>query len=95
MILITFNVNVTSSEDIERLERITKICNGIGQMVQPSVFECLLEPTMLENIKTILEKTINSKTDTVRFYYLGNRWRKRKEHIGKNVMYDPEGPLIV
>jgi CRISPR-associated protein Cas2 len=31
----------------------------------------------------------------LRFYFLGNNWKGRIEHLGTKPAYDPEGPLIL
>jgi CRISPR-associated protein Cas2 len=33
--------------------------------------------------------------DSLRFYFLGNNWKHRLEHVGAKPSYDPEGPLIL
>jgi CRISPR-associated protein Cas2 len=33
--------------------------------------------------------------DSLRFYFLGTEWRRRVEHIGAKLSYDPEAPLIL
>ena len=33
--------------------------------------------------------------NSLRFYYLGNNWKRRVEHIGAKETYDPEGSLIL
>ena len=95
MVLITYDVNVTSPIGKRRLRRVAKICTNHGQRVQNSVFECLLEPAMWVKMKAELEQEIDPETDSLRYYFLGANWRKRVEHIGAKEAYDPEGPLIV
>jgi CRISPR-associated protein Cas2 len=31
----------------------------------------------------------------LRFYFLGDNWKRRVEHVGANAAYDPQGPLII
>jgi CRISPR-associated protein Cas2 len=33
--------------------------------------------------------------DSLRFYFLGTEWKRRVEHVGAKIAYDPEGPLIL
>ena len=42
-----------------------------------------------------LVKLIDPGKDSLRFYYLGNHWKKRVEHIGAKETYDPEGVIII
>ena len=38
---------------------------------------------------------MDEKKDSLRFYYLGNKYETRIEHFGANSGYAPEQPLIV
>ena len=95
LVLITYDVNVETSEGRKRLRRIAKICVNHGQRVQNSVFECKVDPAMLVKLKAMLESEMNPETDSLRFYHLGKNWHGRVEHIGAKETYDPDGPLIV
>ena len=46
-------------------------------------------------LKDRLMKIIDEEQDSLRFYYLGNNWKRRVEHIGAKETYDPEGSLIL
>ena len=45
--------------------------------------------------KDRLLKLIDEKQDSLRFYYLGNNWEHRVEHIGAKPTYNPEGVIII
>jgi hypothetical protein len=32
---------------------------------------------------------------SLRFYFLGDKWKGRVEHVGAKPSYDPQGPLVV
>lgn len=95
MVLITYDVNVTSVTGKSRLRKVAKQCVNHGQRVQNSVFECLVDPTQFAELKHRLEKIINPEKDSLRYYFLGNNWKNRVEHVGAKVGYDPEGVLMV
>lgn len=95
MVLVTYDVNVETPEGRRRLRHVAKICQDHGQRVQNSVFECILEPALLVKLKAKLEATIDPEVDSLRFYYLGNDWRKRVEHVGAKQSIDLEGTLIL
>jgi CRISPR-associated protein Cas2 len=95
MVLITYDVNVTTTAGKKRLRQVAKQCQNYGQRVQNSVFECLVDPTQFAALKHKLEKIIDPDTDSLRYYFLGANWRKRVEHIGNKETYDPEGILII
>jgi len=95
MVLITYDVNTTSATGKKRLHKVAKQCQDYGQRVQNSVFECILDPTQLAQLKIKLEKLIDLEKDSLRYYYLGDEWRTRVEHIGTKKSIDLEGTLIV
>ena len=95
MVLVTYDVNVTTAEGRKRLRRVAKICVNHGQRVQNSVFECLVDPAMWVQFKHELEEEIDPRFDSLRYYHLGKNWGHRVEHVGAKETYDPEGPLIV
>ncbi len=95
LVLITYDVNVETREGKRRLRRVAKVCVNYGQRVQNSVFECLVDPAQLVQLKTELNKEIDPEKDSLRYYYLGKNWKTRVEHIGAKETYDPEGVLII
>lgn len=95
MVLITYDVNTETGAGKKRLHKVAKICVNYGQRVQNSVFECLVDPTQFSILKNRLEETADPKTDSLRYYMLGDNWKNRIEHFGAKSTYDPEGTLIV
>lgn len=95
MVLITYDVNTTTSEGRRRLRQVAKLCVNNGQRVQNSVFECLVDPTQFKMLRNKLESTMDSRVDSIRFYLLGDNWKKRVEHLGAKPSYDPEGLLFL
>lgn len=95
MVLITYDVNTETPAGRKRLRQVAKACVNHGQRVQHSVFECLLDNSQFVFLRNELEKIIDHETDSLRYYFLGNNWKRRVEHAGAKASYDPEGPLIV
>jgi len=95
MVLVTYDVNTQTPEGRRRLQRVAKACKNVGQRVQLSVFECLIEPAQWTALRNRLIEEIDPDKDSLRFYFLGANWKKRVEHVGAKPGYDPEGPLIV
>lgn len=95
LVLISYDVNTTTPEGRKRLRQIAKCCQDFGQRVQNSVFECLVDPAQWTVIRARLVGTMDSETDSLRFYFLGRNWRRRVEHVGAKPSIDPEGPLVV
>jgi CRISPR-associated protein Cas2 len=95
MVLVSYDVMVTSPGGQKRLRKVAKACTDYGQRVQYSVFECVVDPAQWVKLKNILEKIIDEKTDSLRYYYLGANYQRRIEHIGAKPSYNVDGLLIV
>jgi CRISPR-associated protein Cas2 len=95
MVIISYDVSTASSGGAKRLRRVAKTCEAHAQRVQNSVFEADLDYSTFLKLKAELVKIIDDRTDSLRFYYLGNNWKRRVEHIGAKKGYDPEGPIII
>jgi len=95
MVLITYDVETVSIFGKKRLRKVAKQCVNYGQRVQNSVFECLVDPSQFAELKYRLENIIDKEKDSIRYYYLGSKWRNKVEHIGVKEGYDPEGPLTI
>ncbi len=95
MVLITYDVETTSSSGAKRLRKVAKACLNYGIRVQNSVFECVLDPAQLATLKGILSKIIDVESDSVRFYLLGNNWERRIETLGKEQDYNQNSCLII
>jgi CRISPR-associated protein Cas2 len=95
MVLVSYDVMVTSPGGQRRLRKVSKACTDYGQRVQYSVFECVVDPAQWVKLKNTLEKIIDEKTDSLRYYYLGANYQRRIEHIGAKPSYNVDGLLIV
>ena len=72
MVLITYDVNTQTEAGKKRLNKVAKQCKNYGQRVQNSVFECILDPALLKQVQGKLGTIIDLKTDSIRYYYLGD-----------------------
>lgn len=95
LVLITYDVNTTSPNGAKRLSHVAKICTNYGQRVQNSVFECILDGTQFVMIKNQLKGAIDIEKDSIRYYILGEKYKKRVEHIGVQKSFDLSAPLII
>ncbi len=95
MVLVTYDVSVAEGNGATRLRRVAKACRDYGQRVQYSVFEIELEPAQWTRLKATLEDIIDTRHDSLRYYYLGSNWRRRVEHVGAKPATDLGGPLII
>lgn len=94
-VLVAYDVSTSTSAGMKRLSRIAKICKNFGQRVQNSVFECYVDPAQWVSLKAQLLKTYSEKDDSLRFYFLGNKWDKRIEHHGVNSGFNPTQEIIL
>ncbi len=95
LVLITYDVNTEDAAGRKRLRRIAKECVNYGQRVQNSVFECLLDAAQCRKLQAALCAIMDKEKDSLRFYYLGNRYENKIEHFGVKQTYQPEGTLIL
>jgi CRISPR-associated protein Cas2 len=95
LVLITYDVNTQTASGRKRLRKVAKECVNYGQRVQNSVFECVMDSAKCRQVKNILENIIDKEKDSIRFYYLGDNYKNKVEHIGAKESYDVEAPLIL
>lgn len=95
MTLVSYDVSTVDAAGRKRLRKVAKKCVNYGQRVQNSVFEVDVDYGTFLKLKDRLMKIIDEEQDSLRFYYLGNNWKRRVEHIGAKETYDPEGSLIL
>jgi len=93
-VLITYDVATDTPEGRRRLRKISKACEGRGQRVQYSVFECKIDAADWVGFRARLLALMDSNVDSLRFYKLGRRWKSRVEHHGAKPSYDVDGPLL-
>ena len=94
LILITYDVNTSDPAGRKRLRQVAKQCVNYGQRVQNSVFECMLDAAQCKMVQHKLEQLIDPQLDSLRFYFLGNRYKTKVEHIGTKPSFDVTDPLI-
>lgn len=95
LVIITYDVNTETAAGRKRLRQIAKQCVNYGQRVQNSVFECLLDAAQCRMLQNKLCSIIDPDTDSLRFYYLGNKYDNKIEHFGCKKSYSPEGVFMV
>jgi CRISPR-associated protein Cas2 len=95
LVLVTYDVSVSSPGGAKRLRRVAKTCQDFGQRVQFSVFEIEVDPAQWTALRARLEAIIDPKQDSLRYYFLGANWQRRVEHVGAKPADDLNGPLIV
>ena len=95
LVLITYDVNTETALGKKRLRKVAKQCENYGRRVQNSVFECILDQTQSVMLKQILSDIIDENVDSLRFYYLGNKYQTKVEHVGVERGIAIDQPLIL
>lgn len=95
MVLIGYDVSTAEEGGNTRLRKVAKECQNHAQRVQNSVFEANLDYSSFLKLKDRLIRLIDAEKDSLRFYYLGNHWEKRVEHVGAKKPYHSEGVIII
>ena len=95
LVLITYDVNTENAAGKARLRKVAKQCVNYGRRVQNSVFECILGNAQCIALKAILTDIIEEEKDSLRFYYLGNNYQTKVEHIGIDRGIAADQPLIL
>jgi len=95
LVLVTYDVATADKEGQRRLQKVAKKCQDYGLRVQNSVFECNVSMESFVRLKSELVGLIDTSTDSLRFYFLGNNWEHRIEHIGAKPVTPMDSPLIL
>ena len=95
MVLVSYDVATSTQGGTRRLRQVARACRDFGQRVQYSVFEIEVDAAQWTLLKRRLTGLIDPDVDSLRFYFLGNNWEKRIEHVGAKPAVDFNGSLIV
>lgn len=94
-LLVAYDVNTETKEGRKRLREIAKACEGFGQRVQNSVFECSISDTDMERFRQRLLKIMDVRLDSLRIYRLHSHREEVVEVYGRDLYRDLSAPLIV
>ena len=94
MTLVSYDVSTADAAGKTRLRKVAKALEDYAQRVQNSVFEVNVDYATFLVVKDKLIKIIDPEKDSLRFYYLGNDWKKKVEHVGAKAGYDSEGLIM-
>lgn len=95
LMLITYDVNTETPAGRARLRKVAKQCENYGRRVQNSVFECIVNQAQCIMLKSILGDIIDKEVDSLRYYYLGNKYETKVEHVGVDRGIPVDQPLIL
>lgn len=94
-ILVAYDVNTEDLAGQRRLRRVAKVCEGHGQRVQKSVFECILNPGQLEQLRHKLLQAMDEELDSLRIYRLREPRARFLEVYGKPPEFDLREALVL
>lgn len=94
-VIVAYDVRTDDAAGKRRLRRVAKICEGCGQRVQFSVFECRVNEVDLQRLISRLVEVVSDETDSLRIYRIAETRDKAVVVFGRDSYVDPEGPLIV
>ena len=95
LIIVAYDVSTETREGRKRLRRVAKVCEGIGQRVQKSVFECRVDLMQYEELERRLLAEIEQKEDNLRIYRLTEPVALHVKEYGDFKAINFEGPLII
>ncbi len=94
MVLVSYDVSTKSPAGAQRLRKIAQECSNFGLRVQNSVFECNISEAEWKQLRARLLEIYNPQEDSLRFYFLGNKWKQHVEHHGCKQVQSIEDPMI-
>ncbi|MHB0985379.1 MAG: CRISPR-associated endonuclease Cas2 [Sulfuricella sp.] len=94
LVIVTYDVSTETREGRRRLRRVAKLCEGVGQRVQKSVFECQVDLLRFEDLERRLLEEINKEEDNLRIYRITEPTRLHVREYGCFRAVDFEGPLL-
>lgn len=95
LVIVCYDVNTETAAGRRRLRRVAKACEGVGQRVQKSVFECRFDLAGLETLERKLLAIIDLEQDCLRLYRMADtRGCEVREH-GRFKATDFDAPLVV
>ena len=95
LIIVTYDVSTETRAGRRRLRRVAKVCEGIGQRVQKSVFECQVNDVQYEELVRRLLAEIDETEDNLRLYRLTEPTEIHIKQFGNFRSVDFEGPLVM
>lgn len=95
LVIVCYDVNTETKEGRRRLRRVARVCEGVGQRVQKSVFEFQIDLTRMEMLERDLLAEIKPEEDNLRIYRVPDtRGSEVREH-GVFRAVDFDGPLVL
>jgi CRISPR-associated protein Cas2 len=95
LVIVCYDVNTETQSGRRRLRRVAKVCEGVGQRVQKSVFECQVDLAAMEALERRLLAEVDLKQDCLRLYRMADtRGCEVREH-GRFRATNFDDPLVL
>lgn len=94
LVIVTYDVSTETAAGRRRLRRVAKVCEGIGQRVQKSVFECQVDLMQFEALERRLLAEIDLAEDNLRLYRLNEASSCQVKEHGRFRATDFNAPLV-
>jgi CRISPR-associated protein Cas2 len=95
LVIVCYDVNTETRAGRRRLRRVAKVCEGTGQRVQKSVFECRIDLGQLEALERRLLTEIDAAQDCLRLYRLADAVGCEVREHGRFRAIDFDSPLVL
>lgn len=95
LVIVCYDVSTETREGRRRLRRVAKVCEGTGQRVQKSVFECQVTVMQLDDLERRLLAEVNLQQDCLRLYRMADTQGCEVREHGKFKATDFDAPLVL
>lgn len=93
-LLVTYDVDTTTPEGQRRLTRVARVCEGFGERVQFSVFECRLDAVRFARLLTRLEAVMEPELDSINLYRFAGSISDARISLGRRGWHQLGEPWI-
>jgi CRISPR-associated protein Cas2 len=94
LVIVTYDVSTETAAGLRRLRRVAKVCEGTGQRVQKSVFECQVDIMQFEALERRLLAEVDLEEDNLRLYRLNEAASCQVKEYGRFRSTNFDGPLV-
>lgn len=94
-LVVCYDINTETKAGERRLRKVAKVCEGYGQRVQMSVFECIVDQAGYHLLTAALTEAIEGSFDSVLIYRLREPYGAFVRRLGRVPLLDQRAPLIL
>ncbi len=95
LVIVCYDVNTEDRAGRRRLRRVARVCEGTGQRVQKSVFECRIDLGQMEDLERRLLAEVDLDCDCLRLYRLADSKGCEVREHGRFKATDFDAPLVL